>query len=73
MSYERVLLVHPPSDAEWRVVVPHTGQAYIERRSERTKAGLARVQAKGKKLGRPKGSKDKSKRKKRISFSEYVY
>jgi radical SAM superfamily enzyme YgiQ (UPF0313 family) len=29
MSFERVLLVHPPSTAEWRAVVPHTGQAYI--------------------------------------------
>jgi DNA invertase Pin-like site-specific DNA recombinase len=34
-----------------------------QRRSERTKAGLARVKATGKKLGRPKGSKDKRKRK----------
>ena len=40
-----------------------------QRRSERTKAGLARVVAKGKKLGRPKGSKDKKKRKRRISFN----
>ena len=38
-----------------------------QRRSERTKAGLARVVAKGKKLGRPKGSRDK--RKRRISFN----
>lgn len=36
-----------------------------QRRSERTKAGLARAIAQGKKLGRPKGSKDKRKRKKR--------
>ena len=36
-----------------------------QRRSERTKAGLARVVAQGKKLGRPKGSYDKRKRKKR--------
>ena len=36
-----------------------------QRRSERTKAGLARLVAQGKKLGRPKGSKDKRKRKKR--------
>jgi len=36
-----------------------------QRRSERTKAGLARVVAQGKKLGRPKGSKDKRKRKRR--------
>ena len=34
-----------------------------ERRSERTKAGLARVVASGKKLGRPSGSKDGGKRK----------
>jgi len=32
------------------------------RKSERTKAGLARAVAKGKKLGRPKGSKDKRRR-----------
>jgi len=36
-----------------------------QRRSERTKAGLARVVAQGKKLGRPKGSKNKRKRKRR--------
>ena len=36
-----------------------------QRRSERTKAGLARAVAEGKKLGRPKGSKDKKKRKRR--------
>jgi len=40
-----------------------------QRRSERTKAGLARVVAQGKKLGRPLGSKDKRKRKRRISFN----
>jgi len=33
-----------------------------ERRSERTKAGLARAIKSGSKLGRPKGSKDKQKR-----------
>jgi len=33
-----------------------------ERRSERTKAGLVRARANGKKLGRPQGSKDKGKR-----------
>ena len=32
------------------------------RRSERTRAGLARVKAQGKRLGRPPGSKDKRKR-----------
>jgi DNA invertase Pin-like site-specific DNA recombinase len=34
-----------------------------QRRSERTKAGLERARRQGKKLGRPKGSKDKVKRK----------
>jgi DNA invertase Pin-like site-specific DNA recombinase len=36
-----------------------------QRRSERTKAGLARAIVCGKKLGRPKGSTDKRRRKKR--------
>jgi DNA invertase Pin-like site-specific DNA recombinase len=40
-----------------------------KRRSERTKAGLARVKAQGKRLGRPKGSKDKRKRKRRQRIS----
>jgi len=35
------------------------------RRSERTRAGLARLVAQGRKLGRPKGSRDKRKRKRR--------
>ena len=34
-----------------------------KRKSERTKAGLARAIAQGRKLGRPRGSKDKRKRK----------
>lgn len=36
-----------------------------KRRSERTKAGLARLAASGRKLGRPPGSTDKRKRKQR--------
>jgi len=40
-----------------------------QRRSERTKAGLARVKAQGKRLGRPLGSKDKKKRKRRQRFA----
>jgi len=36
-----------------------------QRRSERTKAGLARVKKEGKRLGRPRGSLDKRKRKRR--------
>lgn len=39
-----------------------------QRRSERTKAGLKRALAQGKKLGRPQGSKDKKKRKRRSSL-----
>ncbi len=39
-----------------------------QRRSERTKAGLARVKAQGKRLGRPPGSKDKRLRRKRQHF-----
>jgi len=37
-----------------------------QRRSERTKAGLARVKAQGRKLGRPRGSGDKKKRRRRV-------
>ena len=36
-----------------------------QRRSERTKAGLARVKAQGKRLGRPSGSKDRRKRRRK--------
>lgn len=39
-----------------------------QRRSERTKAGLARVKAQGKRLGRPLGSKDKRQRRRRQHF-----
>ena len=39
-----------------------------QRRSERTKAGLARVKAQGKRLGRPSGSKDKRQRRRRQHF-----
>lgn len=38
-----------------------------QRRSERTKAGLERVKAAGKKLGRPKGARDKKRRRSRRS------
>jgi DNA invertase Pin-like site-specific DNA recombinase len=40
-----------------------------QRRSERTKAGLARVRAQGKRLGRPPGSNDKRKRRRRQIFA----
>ncbi|MBI2851743.1 MAG: recombinase family protein [Chloroflexi bacterium] len=37
-----------------------------QRRSDRTKAGLARLKAMGKTLGRPAGSKDRKKRQKKV-------
>ena len=40
-----------------------------QRRSERTKAGLSRVWAQGKRLGRPPGSGDKRKRRRRQGFT----
>ncbi len=40
-----------------------------QRRSERTKAGLARVKAQGKCLGRPPGSRDRRKRRRRQRLS----
>jgi len=43
-----------------------------QRRSERTKAGLERVKAEGKKLGRPKGSKDKQQRSSTGYFMRYA-
>ena len=42
------------------------------RRSERTKAGLARAVAQGKRLGRPNGSKDSKKRKRSGYFARYA-
>lgn len=42
------------------------------RRSERTLAGLARALQEGKKLGRPKGSKDKHKRNRRGYLLRYA-
>ena len=42
------------------------------RRSKQTKAGLARAVAQGKKLGRPKGSKDKPKRGRRGNLLRYA-
>ncbi len=40
-----------------------------QRRSERTMAGLARVRAQGKRLGRPPGSKDMRRRRRRQIFT----
>jgi putative DNA-invertase from lambdoid prophage Rac len=44
-----------------------------QRRSERTKAGLERAVAQGKKLGRPTGSRDRKKRKRRTLLSSFQY
>ena len=41
------------------------------RRSERTKAGMARAEAQGKVMGRPKGATDKKKRKRRRSEGQH--
>jgi len=43
-----------------------------DRRSERTLAGLARVKASGKKLGRPVGSKDKGQRRRAGYYARYA-
>lgn len=43
-----------------------------ERRSARTKAGLARVRSEGKLIGRPKGSKDSKKRIRSGYFARYA-
>ena len=42
------------------------------RRSERTKAGMARARAEGKAIGRPKGSKDGKRRSRRGYFERYA-
>jgi DNA invertase Pin-like site-specific DNA recombinase len=42
------------------------------RRSERTKAGLARAVSEGNRLGRPTGSKDKKKRRQRRYFARWA-
>jgi len=44
------------------VVMSYLAKKEAEKVSERTKAGLERAKANGKKLGRPKGSKDKKPR-----------
>ena len=43
-----------------------------QRRSERTKAGLVRAISQGKELGRPKGAKDKRKRRRSGYFARYA-
>jgi putative DNA-invertase from lambdoid prophage Rac len=43
-----------------------------QRRSERTKAGLARAIAEGKRIGRPKAARDKKKRRRRKRLNMFV-
>jgi DNA invertase Pin-like site-specific DNA recombinase len=50
-------------------IVAWVARMESNRRSERTKAGLARAVAEGKRLGRPTGSRDKKKRSRRGYFA----
>lgn len=53
-------------------IVAWVARMESNRRSERTKAGLARAVAEGKHLGRPAGSKDKKKRSRRGYFARWA-
>lgn len=53
-------------------IVAWVARMESNRRSERTKAGLARAVAEGKKLGRPPGAKDTKKRKRSGYFARYA-
>lgn len=52
-------------------IVAWVARMKSERRSERTKAGLARVASEGRRLGRPKGSKDSKRRRRSGYFARY--
>jgi len=54
-------------------VVGWVAKMESERRSERTKAGLARVVSQGGRLGRPSGSKDRGKRRRSGYLLQYVW
>lgn len=53
-------------------IVAWVAKMESKRRSERTKAGLARAQAQGKRLGRPAGAKDGKKRSRRGYLLRYA-
>ncbi len=53
-------------------IVAWVARMESNRRSERTKAGLARAVAEGKQLGRPVGAKDKKKRSRRGYFARWA-
>lgn len=71
-------LQEPWTDAEgptqelFLSIVAWIAKMESNRRSERTKAGLARAITQGKQLGRPKGSKDKKKRSRRGYFARWA-
>lgn len=46
-------------------------QMESQRRSERTKAGMERARRQGKRIGRPPGSKDRCKRRKRVVYTTW--
>ena len=53
-------------------IVAWVARMESNRRSERTKVGLARAVAEGKQLGRPPGAKDKKKRSRRGYFARWA-
>ena len=70
MSYQESWTEAPGELAELLYAVTGwVSRMESQRRSERTKAGLERVKAQGKRLGRPPGSKDRRKRRRRQRFT----
>ena len=53
-------------------IVAWVAKMESERRSERTRAGLARAVSQGRRLGRPPGSKDSKKRKRSGYYARYA-
>ena len=53
-------------------IVAWVARMESDRRSERTKAGLARALAQGKRLGRPPGSKDRKRRRRSGYYARYA-
>ena len=53
-------------------IVAWVARMESQRRSERTKAGMARARAEGKAIGRPKGSRDGVRRRRAGYFSRYA-
>ena len=53
-------------------IVAWVARMESERRSERTKAGIARARTEGKHIGRPAGAKDKTRRRRSGYFARYA-